>query len=98
MKKEDIRSWDENGKPHGYWEEYFTNNNLFRKGCFIHGINYGLWERYWYNGELMCKGLYLDGDKHAYWEEYNFNRELIFKGNYYFGKMIHQTTKNKLII
>ena len=32
MKNKDIKPYNENGKQHGYWEEYYYNGELCYKG------------------------------------------------------------------
>lgn len=55
MKREDIRPRDENGDPHGYWEIYYINDELWYKGLFIHGERDRLFEYYAPNGEIRNK-------------------------------------------
>ena len=47
------------GQPHGYWEKYWLNANIWYKGNFINGKKYGLWERYLPNGNLFYKKYFI---------------------------------------
>ena len=51
-----INKYDEQGKRHGYWEQYHHNGQLWRKGEYRHGKAHGLWEYYWSDGQLSYKG------------------------------------------
>ena len=52
MKNKDIKPYNENGKQHGYWEDYYPNGNLWSKGNYVDGKPHGYWEYYYYNGNL----------------------------------------------
>jgi len=59
MKNKDIRPYNENGEPHGYWEDYFSNGQLCYKGNFVNGKEHGYWESYYDNGQLRNKTYYI---------------------------------------
>jgi len=56
--KENITPINKEGRPHGYWESYFTNRKLFYKGNYINGNADGYWEIYDYDGQLKYKKYY----------------------------------------
>ena len=76
MKKKDIKPRNNKNQPHGYWETYWSNGELWYKGNFKDGKKDGYWEFYHDNGELACKGYYKDGKQDGYWEWYYDNGEL----------------------
>ena len=41
-----IRPKNNNGQPHGYWEDYYVNGALAYKGHYINGKEVGYWEMY----------------------------------------------------
>jgi hypothetical protein len=45
--KQVINQYDDNNLPHGYYEEYFSNGQIFYKGNWINGRQTGYWE--WYH-------------------------------------------------
>ena len=51
-----MNQYDENEKPHGLWESYHPNGQLYYKGEYRHGKEHGLWEYYWSDGKLHYKG------------------------------------------
>lgn len=53
-----MNQYNEQGKKHGYWEEYWYNGNLIRKGHYLNGQKYGYWERYHDNGKPKEKYYY----------------------------------------
>ena len=52
MNLKNITPINENNQPHGYWEHYFSNGQLYYKGNYVNGNRHGYWE-YNYNGELI---------------------------------------------
>ena len=55
-----IGSFDENNQRTGYWEQYWFNSELNRRGNYINGLRDGYWEEY-YHGKLLRKGKYING-------------------------------------
>jgi antitoxin component YwqK of YwqJK toxin-antitoxin module len=55
MKNKNIKPRNENNQPHGYFEYYYDNGELYYKGNYVNGIRHGYWEGYNYNGELENK-------------------------------------------
>lgn len=95
----DIKPIDKQGEAHGYWERYWVNGELYRKGYYVHGHKYGLWEKYYHNGVLWSKEYWVHGKRHGLCEEYPF--DLVIKDFYLNGMIffdIYQTSKNKLIL
>jgi len=43
------------GEPHGLWEDYWDNGNLYYKCICDNGKEVGYEELYWYNGKLNKK-------------------------------------------
>jgi antitoxin component YwqK of YwqJK toxin-antitoxin module len=77
-----INLYNAKGEKHGYWEDYYSNGNLYYKGTYVDGYRHGYWEYYWGNGNLSDKGNYVDGNRHGYWEVYYDNNNLASKGTY----------------
>ena len=67
-----INLFDENGKRHGYWEEYYSNGQLDLKGNYVNGNKHGYFELYYSNGQLFYKGFYDMG----YRVDYNPNEAI----------------------
>jgi antitoxin component YwqK of YwqJK toxin-antitoxin module len=55
-----INLYNEKAERHGYWEEYHSNGQLWRKGNFVNGFEDGYWEWYNDNGQLMYKRNYIN--------------------------------------
>jgi antitoxin component YwqK of YwqJK toxin-antitoxin module len=55
MKNKNITPYNELGQPHGYWEHYWSNGQLFYKGNYVNGKRHGYWEIYHSNGQLKYK-------------------------------------------
>jgi antitoxin component YwqK of YwqJK toxin-antitoxin module len=53
-----IRPLNNNGQPHGYWEVYYLNDNLWYKGNYVNSQRHGYWEHYFTDGEVYYKGYY----------------------------------------
>jgi len=53
-----IKPRNSDGQPHGYWEWYWPNGNLWYKGTHLNGQAHGYWEVYYYNGTLNYKAFY----------------------------------------
>ena len=54
-----IKPINNKGEPHGYWEVYFSNGNLWYKGNFINRKQHGYWEFYLTNNELKSKEYFI---------------------------------------
>ena len=89
MKNKNITPRNENCNPHGYWESYYENGNLWYKGNYVDGNRHGSWESYYSNGNLAFKGNYVDGKEHGYWEGYYSNGKLWHKGFYGMDKEVN---------
>ena len=59
MKSKDITPLNEQGEPHGYWEDYYANGQLSSKGNYVNGKEHGYWEWYYSNGQLKSKTYYI---------------------------------------
>jgi antitoxin component YwqK of YwqJK toxin-antitoxin module len=91
-----INLYNERGEKHGYWEEYYDNGQLMRKGNFVNGNRDGYWEEYRPNGQLLWKGNYVNGNLDGYWEWYYSNGQLMSKGNYVNGRFQEETPVTEL--
>jgi antitoxin component YwqK of YwqJK toxin-antitoxin module len=68
--RKDITHYNKQGKAHGYWEDYYSNGNVFYKGYYHNGKRHGYWEFYNFDGFLTQKGNYDNGDRIGLWEIY----------------------------
>jgi len=50
---------DDEGNPHGYWEQYYPDGNPCYKGKYINGIENGYWIYFNFLGNLVEKEFYL---------------------------------------
>ena len=66
-----VGQFDKNNKKTGYWEFYYDNGNLLKKGNYLNGLRNGNWEDYWSNGKLYSKGNYLNDYREGYWGYYS---------------------------
>jgi len=57
--KINITPKNKKGQPHGLWELYLSNGQLYFKGNYINGQAHGLWEWYHSNGKLESKEYYI---------------------------------------
>ena len=81
-KSKNIKPYNEQGNPHGYWEVYWSNGQLSYKGNYVNGKEHGYWEVYYDNGQLSYKGNFVDGKQNGYWVYYHYNGKLIDKTYY----------------
>ncbi len=51
-------TYDDLGRRHGTYEEYFMNGQLWRRGSYIHGLRADLFEEYSIDGILILKENY----------------------------------------
>ena len=66
-----VNQRDVQGSKQGFWEEYYSNGNLWSKGSYLDDKETGAWEWYYYNGNFCRKGSYLDGIEIGTWETYD---------------------------
>jgi hypothetical protein len=84
-----INQYDNEGNKTGYWEEYWDNGDLERKGSYINGLMDGMWEIYYIDGELYSRGPYKDGERNGEWFYYNnYDGKLEYKTLYKNGDKI----------
>jgi antitoxin component YwqK of YwqJK toxin-antitoxin module len=86
-----INQYDNEGNKTGYWEEYWDNGALDRKGSYINGLMDGMWEIYYIDGELYSRGPYKDGERNGEWFYYNYDGKLEYKTLYKNGDKIKKT-------
>jgi uncharacterized protein len=94
-----INQYDYEGNETGYWEYYYSNDQIYSKGNYVNGKEDGYWEVYYDNGQLGSKGNYVDGIKDGYWEFYWSSGRLQSNGNYKNGEFIDDspiTESNKM--
>jgi antitoxin component YwqK of YwqJK toxin-antitoxin module len=84
--KQDKAPKNKQSQPHGYWESYYLDGQLWFKGNYINGKKDGWWESYWRNGQLCYKGNCINGKRDGWWECYWSDGQLWHKGNYINGK------------
>ena len=68
-----INQRDEQGRPHGPWEVYWSDGQLWRKGEYKHGRNYGLWEYYYENVQPWAKGELKNEKQIGLWYEEKYD-------------------------
>jgi antitoxin component YwqK of YwqJK toxin-antitoxin module len=59
--KELINQRDAEGRPHGLWEDYYSDGTLGWRGHFHHGKWHGVWETYRSDGTLRRRVHYHHG-------------------------------------
>jgi hypothetical protein len=60
---------NEQGLPHGQWEQYHKYGNLRYKGLWINGKCFGCHKSYLVNGSLSYVGNFIDNKFYGYLEE-----------------------------
>jgi len=65
MKKE-ISPKNDKGQAHGYWEQYWSNGQLFFKANYVNDKQHGYWEVYHESGTLWYKCYYDMGKRVDY--------------------------------
>jgi antitoxin component YwqK of YwqJK toxin-antitoxin module len=83
-----INQYDSEGRKQGYWEEYWDNGALDRKGNYINGEKEGYWEIYYIDGELYSKGNYKNSLYNGEWFYYDYHGRLEYKTLYKNGKRV----------
>jgi len=83
-----IKSHNDKGQAHGYWEVYWADGKLRFKGNYVNGHRHGLCESYYTNGQLESKGNCVNGKQHGYCEEYLINGDLWYKDYYDMGDRV----------
>jgi hypothetical protein len=92
-----INQYDGEGRKQGYWEEYYNNGALDRKGNYINGEKEGYWEFYYKNGFPECKGVYKDHKGNGIWRFYDKKNGLIRKDIYINGEKVKELPINESI-
>ena len=85
--KEELGAW-KNGKKHGLWTTYYSNQQVKDIGTYENGIYNGKWTFYYENGKKEKEGTLKDGNADEKWVFYNEkgnNRKqvLTYDGNKY---------------
>jgi antitoxin component YwqK of YwqJK toxin-antitoxin module len=66
----DIKSYNKEGRKHGYWETYYLNGRVLYKGYYNNGKRHDHWEVYNVDGNLSHKGTFDNDKKIGLWEWY----------------------------
>ena len=64
-----MNKLNENLNPHGPWEYYWSNDQLYYRGEYRNGKSHGLWEHYWSNGHTVFLGEFKEGNEIGLWYE-----------------------------
>jgi antitoxin component YwqK of YwqJK toxin-antitoxin module len=67
--KKDITPKNNQGQPHGYWEQYWSDGQLDYKGSYNNGKRDGWWECYWLDSQLWYRGNYINEKQDGLWIE-----------------------------
>ena len=62
-KNKQINQINSQGNQEGYWEDYYSNGQLWYKGHYVNGKKEGYWEWYYFNGQLWWKGHFVRGEE-----------------------------------
>jgi antitoxin component YwqK of YwqJK toxin-antitoxin module len=65
-----IIQYDSEGKPHGTWEDYYTDGTLWWRTHYHHGKEHGVREGYCKDGTLVLREQHLHGKRHGAWQYY----------------------------
>jgi len=57
--KENLEPTNDKNQPHGYWEQYWYNGQLWYKCVYINGKENGFEEQYYWTGKLRSKNYFL---------------------------------------
>ena len=77
-----MNKFNDDNQRHGFWEKYFSNNNLSYRGNFINGLKDGYWEDYFPDGIPYYKGKFVKDERIGYWVWYYHTGDLIEKEFY----------------
>lgn len=55
----EITSYNDKGKKHGYWVQYWNGTDLWYKGLWYNGKRIGYWEFFFNNKVLEYKVFYI---------------------------------------
>jgi antitoxin component YwqK of YwqJK toxin-antitoxin module len=68
---QDKRPYNDKQQPHGLWERYYDNEQLYCKGQFVNGEYHGPWEGYYTTGQLWYNENYIKGQRDGLLLRYN---------------------------
>jgi len=78
-----MNNLNDKGERHGYWEFYYPNGNISRKGYFVNDKFHGYWEDYFQNGRLYWKGQIINEKRVGYWEWYSSRHDNLEEKEFY---------------
>lgn len=79
--KKEKNQFNAEGKMEGYWEEYYSNGQIYFKGVYLNGIEHGRCKWYDRNGKLSLTGYFKNGEDHGWWKWYD--REELIESIFY---------------
>ena len=88
-----INLYNEKGKKHGVWEDYYYDGKLFSRGNYVNGKRHGLSEFYYNNGQLSYRRNYVNGKIHGVCESYYDNGQLDYRKEYNMGEEVQPITE-----
>jgi antitoxin component YwqK of YwqJK toxin-antitoxin module len=74
-----------NGREHGIWKTYFTNNQLSEVREYDHGRKTGVYRSWWENGQLRSEYHFEDNEYNGACMDWSPAGQLIRKMNYVNG-------------
>lgn len=89
----EIKNYDKEGRPHGYWETYFKDNkrkkNKLRScGSYNNGLKNGLWKMYYTNSTLRYSGEFKNGKPDGIHKLYSIDGYLNTERLYNLGAIV----------
>lgn len=67
-----YNAFNQDGEKHGYWEEFYKDGVLKRKGYYRNGLEDGPWNEFWSNGTRKEDVTYKNGKRHGISNNYRF--------------------------
>jgi hypothetical protein len=86
LMKQKPNQRDSEGRLHGVWEIYRSDDTLSWRGHYHHGQRHGLWEDYRSDGTLWRRGHYHHGKEHCLWESYYSDGTLCQRRHFHHGQ------------
>jgi antitoxin component YwqK of YwqJK toxin-antitoxin module len=78
--------FDDQGRPHGYWEYLYNNGIKQSHGEWVNGVKNGIWSEYYSNGNIFFQGEFNMGVMTGIWEWREVDGTLISKELWINGK------------
>ena len=67
-----YNAFNHDGEKHGYWEEFYKDGTLKRKGYYKNGLEDGPWNEFWFSGIRKEDVNYKNGARHGIAKNYRF--------------------------